>query len=48
MEEQIGEDQFSIPRYNLPLWTCKPNLKFLSYTIVEISLTQNVERKKNR
>ena len=29
-EEQIGEDPFSIPRYNLSLWTCIPNLKFLS------------------
>ena len=29
-EEQIGEGQFSIPRYNLSLWTCIPNLKFLS------------------
>ena len=27
-EEQIGEGPFSIPRYNL--WTCIPNLKFLS------------------
>ena len=29
-KEQIGEGPFSIPRYNLPLWTCIPNLKFLS------------------
>ena len=48
IEEQIGEGPFSIPRYNLSLGTCIPNLKFLSYTVVEISLTKNVERKKNR
>ena len=48
MEEQIGEDPFSIPRYNLSLWTCIINMKFLSYTVVEISLTKNVERKNNR
>ena len=29
-EEQIGVCPFSIPRYNLSLWTCIPNLKFLS------------------
>ena len=29
-EEQIGEGPFSIPRYNLSLWTCIPNMKFLS------------------
>ena len=29
-EEQIGEGPFSIPRYNLSLQTCIPNLKFLS------------------
>ena len=47
-EEQIGEGPFSIPRHNLSLGTCIQNLKFLSYTVVEISLTKNVERKKNR
>ena len=45
-EEQIGECPFSIPCYNLSLITCVPNLKFLSYTVVEISLTKNLERKK--
>ena len=29
-EEQIGERPFAIPRYNLSLWTCIPNKKFLS------------------
>ena len=29
-EEQIGECPFVIPRYNLSLWTCIPNMKFLS------------------
>ena len=47
-EERIGEGPFSIPQYNLSLLTGIPNLKFLSYTVVEISLTKNVERKKNR
>ena len=45
-EEQIGEGPFLIPRYNLSLWTCIPDLKFLSKTVVEISLTKNLERKK--
>ena len=45
-EEQIGEGPFSIPRYNLSLWTCIPYLKLLSYTVVEISLTKYLERKK--
>ena len=39
-EEQIGECPFAIPRYNLLLWTCIPNMKFLSKTVVEISLTK--------
>ena len=29
-EEQIGECSFAIPRYNLSLWTCILNMKFLS------------------
>ena len=29
-EEQIGECPFANPRYNLSLWTCIPNMKFLS------------------
>ena len=45
-EEQKGECPFAIPRYNLSLWTCIPNIKFLSLTVVEISLTKNLERKK--
>ena len=47
-EEQIGEGPFSIPRYNLSLWICIPNLKFLFLMVVEISLTKNLERKKNK
>ena len=46
MKEQIGECPFAIPRYNLSLWTCILNMKFLSLTVVEISLTKNLERKK--
>ena len=42
----MGEGPYSIPRYNLWLWTCIPNIKFLSLTVVEISLTKNLERKK--
>ena len=45
-EEQIGECLFLIPRYNLSLQACIPNLKFLSYTVVEISLTKNLQTKK--
>ena len=29
-EEQIRESPFAIPGYNLLLWTCIPNMKFLS------------------
>ena len=29
-EEQIGECPFAISRYNLSLWTCIQNMKFLS------------------
>ena len=29
-EEQIGESPLAIPGYNLSLWTCIPNMKFLS------------------
>ena len=45
-EEQIGECPFAIPQYNLLLQTSIPNLKFLSYTVVEISLMKNLMRKK--
>ena len=38
-EEQIGECLFAISQYNLLLRTSIPNLKFLSETVVEISLT---------
>ena len=49
-EDQIGECPFAIPRYNWSLWTCIPNtcMKFLSLTVVEIPLTKNLERKKNK
>ena len=45
-EEQIGECLFAISQYNLSLRTCIPNMKFLSLTVVDISLTKNLERKK--
>ena len=35
-----GEGQFSIPQYNLLLSPCIPNMKFLSYLVLEISLTK--------
>ena len=44
-EEQTGQSRVSIPLYNLSLF-CIPNMNFLSYTVVEISLTKYVERKK--
>ena len=37
----VREGSFSIPRYNLQLSTCIPNMKFLSGIILEISLTKN-------
>ena len=45
-EEQTGEGWFSIPLYNLSLSTCIQNMNFLCYTVAEISLTKNMERKK--
>ena len=45
-EEHTGEGWFSIPRYNLPLSLCTQTRNFLCYTVVEISLTKNMERKK--
>ena len=47
-EEQIGACLFAISQYNLSLRTSIPNLKFLSLTVVEISLTKNLERKKKK
>ena len=47
-EEQTGQSRLSIPRYNLSLIFCISNMNFLSYILVEISLTKNVERKKNK
>ena len=46
-EVQIGQSRFSIPRHSLSLLFCIPNINFLSYMVVEILLTTNVERKKN-
>ena len=46
-EEQTGQRWLSIPRYNLSLLFCIPNMNFLFYTVVEISLTKKVERQKN-
>ena len=45
-EEQTGEGPFSIPRYNLSLSTYVQNMNFLCYTVVEMTLTKNMERKK--
>ena len=45
-EEQTMEGPFSIPRYNLSLSTCIQNMNSLCYTVVEIPLTKNMERKK--
>ena len=45
-EEQIEEGWFSIQLYNLSLSTSIQNMNFLCYTVVEISLTKNMERKK--
>ena len=45
-EEQTGHSCLSIPRYNLLLLFCLPNMSFLSYIVAEISLTTNVEKKK--
>ena len=47
-EEQIGECPFSIPRHNLSLRTCIPKLKFLPYTVVQMSLTKNLETKEKK
>ena len=47
-EEQTGEGWFSIPRYNLSLSICIQSMNSLCYTVVEISLTKNMERKKKR
>ena len=44
-EEKIGQNQFSILRYNLLLLFCIPNMNFPPYTIVQISLTKTVEKK---
>ena len=45
-EEQTGQSWLSIPRYNLSLLFCIPNMNFISYIVAEISLTKNIERKK--
>ena len=45
-EEQIGECPFAISQYNLSMRTSIPNSKFLSLTVVEISLTKKLERQK--
>ena len=46
IKEQIGECPFAISQYKLALRTSIPNSKFLSKTVVGISLTKNLERKK--
>ena len=47
-EEQTGQSRSSMPRYDLSLLFCISNMNSLSYIVVEISLTKNVERKKKR
>ena len=37
---KMKENWFSIPQYNLSLLFCKPNINFLSYIVLEISLTK--------
>ena len=51
-KEHTEHSPFSIPRYNLSLSTCTPNMKFLSQTVYDKSLTKNyrnecMERKKS-
>ena len=46
-EVQKGQSRFSIPRYNWSFSFYIPNMNFLSYTVMGIFLTKNVERKKN-
>ena len=46
-EEQTGEGWLPIPRFNLSLSSCIKSMNFLCYLVVEISLTKNMERKKN-
>ena len=45
-QEQTGEGCFSTSQYNLSLSICIQNMNFLCYTVVEIFLTKNMERKK--
>ena len=47
-EEHTGQRRLSVPRYNLSLLFCIPNMNLLSYTVVEISLTKNIQRKNNK
>ena len=37
--------RLSVSQYNWSLLFCIPNVNFLSYTVVEISLRNNVEKK---
>ena len=45
-KDQIGQSWFSIPRLKLSTFFCIPNRNFLSYTVVEISLTKIREKEK--
>ena len=45
-DEQTEEGQLSIPRYNLSWLTSIQNMNLLYFTVVEISLTKIMERKK--
>ena len=46
-EEQTIQSWLSIPRYNLSLLFCLPNMNFLSYIVEEVSLTKCREKKKD-
>ena len=45
-EPRTDVNQYTPPHYFKARVACIPNLKFLSYTVVEISLTKTLERKK--
>ena len=47
-EVQTEESCFTIPIYNLSLSICIQNMKFLWYTVVEISLTKKYGEKEKR
>ena len=46
MEDQTGRSRLSIPRYKFLLLFCIPNTNFLSYLVVEMSVTKCGEKEK--